>query len=40
MNDPPFQWIDGLLLKAIKEGHWILLDELNLAPQQVIKEFI
>lgn len=24
-----FTWNDGPVLKAIKEGHWILLDEVN-----------
>jgi len=26
-----FEWKDGLFIKALKEGHWILLNELNLA---------
>lgn len=26
-----FSWCDGPLLKALKKGHWILLNELNLA---------
>ncbi|KAJ4836844.1 hypothetical protein Tsubulata_018473 [Turnera subulata] len=28
-----FAWSDGILLQALKEGSWVLLDELNLAPQ-------
>ncbi|KAJ1401027.1 P-loop containing nucleoside triphosphate hydrolase [Sesbania bispinosa] len=28
-----FSWSDGILLQALKEGCWVLLDELNLAPQ-------
>jgi MoxR-like ATPase len=32
-----FKWEDGILLKAIKEGHWILLDEINLAEPDVIE---
>ena len=32
-----FEWIDGILLKAIKAKSWILLDELNLAQQAVIE---
>ena len=32
-----FQWCDGVLLDAIKQGHWLILDELNLCPQQVIE---
>ena len=26
-----FKWCDGILLRAIKEGHWFLIDEMNLA---------
>ena len=26
-------WCDGVFLTALKAGHWVLLDELNLAPQ-------
>lgn len=32
-----FSWSDGLFLKAMKAGHWVLLDELNLAPQSVLE---
>ena len=32
-----FSWRDGPLLQALKNGHWILLDELNLAPQPVVE---
>jgi MoxR-like ATPase len=32
-----FQWCDGVLLSAIKSGDWVLLDELNLAPQSVLE---
>jgi hypothetical protein len=32
-----FGWCDGPLLRALKEGHWVLLDELNLAPQSVLE---
>lgn len=28
-----FSWNDGPVLKAIKEGHWILLDEVLLFPR-------
>jgi midasin len=28
-----FKWSDGAFLAALKEGAWVLLDELNLAPQ-------
>ncbi len=32
-----FTWIDGPFLRALKGGHWILLDELNLASQSVLE---
>ena len=28
---------DGLLVQALREGHWIVLDELNLAPTDVLE---
>ena len=28
---------DGLLIQALREGHWIVLDELNLAPTDVLE---
>lgn len=32
-----FRWCDGPLLQAIQGGHWVLLDELNLASQSVLE---
>jgi len=32
-----FRWCDGVLLQAIKEGHWFLIDEMNLAQQSVLE---
>ncbi|XP_052182550.1 midasin isoform X2 [Diospyros lotus] len=32
-----FAWSDGILLQALKKGFWVLLDELNLAPQSVLE---
>lgn len=32
-----FRWCDGILLQAIKNGSWVLLDELNLASQPVLE---
>ena len=32
-----FSWCDGALLRAIKEGHWFLIDEMNLAQQSVLE---
>ncbi|EOA33535.1 hypothetical protein CARUB_v10019643mg [Capsella rubella] len=36
-EDMKFAWSDGILLQALKEGSWVLLDELNLAPQSVLE---
>ncbi|KAK2856665.1 hypothetical protein Q5P01_005400 [Channa striata] len=32
-----FAWHDGPLLAALKAGHWVVLDELNLASQSVLE---
>ena len=32
-----FSWCDGVFLKALKQGDWVLLDELNLASQSVLE---
>ena len=32
-----FEWRDGPLLMAMKQGCWVLLDELNLASQSVLE---
>ena len=32
-----FAYHDGVLVKALKDGHWIVLDELNLAPTDVLE---
>ncbi|KAI9142687.1 hypothetical protein BKA69DRAFT_1123750 [Paraphysoderma sedebokerense] len=31
-----FEWVDGVLLKAIEHGHWILLDNVNFCSPSVI----
>ncbi|KAJ3181878.1 hypothetical protein HDU85_003393 [Gaertneriomyces sp. JEL0708] len=31
-----FEWIDGSLIRAMEEGHWILLDNVNLCPSSVL----
>lgn len=36
-DDITFQWCDGALLTAIKNGYWFLLDEMNLAHQSVLE---
>lgn len=32
-----FAWKDAEFLKALQEGYWVLLDEMNLAPQAVLE---
>ncbi|KAF9454871.1 midasin [Macrolepiota fuliginosa MF-IS2] len=32
-----FAWRDAEFLKALQHGHWVLLDEMNLAPQAVLE---
>ncbi len=32
-----FKWYDGVLLNALKNGNWVLLEELNLASQSVLE---
>jgi midasin len=32
-----FAWKDAEFLTALQEGHWVLLDEMNLAPQPVLE---
>ena len=31
-----FEWIDSLLVKAMKAGHWLLLDDVNLCNPSVL----
>ena len=32
-----YAWQDGAFLSALRAGHWVILDELNLAPQSVLE---
>lgn len=32
-----FKWCNGILIEAMKKGHWLVLDEINLAPSQIIE---
>lgn len=32
-----FAWTDGILLSALKNGDWVLLDEMNLASQSILE---
>uniref|UniRef100_A0AAF5PSU8 Midasin n=2 Tax=Wuchereria bancrofti TaxID=6293 RepID=A0AAF5PSU8_WUCBA len=38
-GDGRFVFIEGPLVKAARNGHWIILDELNLAPTDIIEAF-
>ncbi|MCJ1389381.1 hypothetical protein MMC18_002238 [Xylographa bjoerkii] len=39
VSDPDgrLQYQEGILVRALREGHWIVLDELNLAPTDVLE---
>ena len=39
-NRRTFEWTDGKLVKAINEGRWILLDEINLLSPQVLESLV
>ena len=30
-------YVSGVLVEAMRKGHWIILDELNLAPTDVLE---
>ncbi len=32
-----FAFVEGALLRAVRDGAWLLLDEINLAPAEVSK---
>jgi hypothetical protein len=34
-KDFAFAFVEGALVKAVREGWWLLLDEINLAPAEV-----
>ena len=34
---PVFAFVEGALITALREGHWILLDEINLAPAETLE---
>lgn len=36
-GEAPLMWQDGLLVKAMKEGAWVILDEINLAEPQILE---
>lgn len=36
-NNFSFSFVEGSLVKAVKEGHWVLLDEINLATTETLE---
>ncbi len=36
-DGPPWRWQEGIVLQAMREGHWLLLDEVNLAEAQILE---
>lgn len=40
MRRVDFKFIEGVLVQAMRAGHWILLDEINLAPAELLERLI
>lgn len=36
-EDGKLKFVEGVLLQAVRLGHWVILDELNLAPVEVLE---
>ena len=36
-NNFMFAFVEGVVVKAVREGHWVLLDEGNLAPAETLE---
>lgn len=37
MEIPEWVWVDGILPRAMKQGSWVILDEINLAEAQILE---
>ena len=37
MAIPEWKWEDGLVVRAVRDGYWLILDEMNLAQPQVLE---
>ena len=35
-NGFAFAFVEGALTRAVRQGHWLLLDEINLGPPEVL----
>ncbi|KAI0013925.1 midasin [Xylariaceae sp. FL0662B] len=36
ITDPRFEWLDGIIVKAVEKGHWLVLDNANLCSASVL----
>ena len=36
VSNPRFEWLDGVILKALESGHWLVLDNANLCSASVL----
>ncbi|KAI6359331.1 hypothetical protein MCOR25_007092 [Pyricularia grisea] len=36
LENPRFEWIDGIIVKAVQAGHWLVLDNANLCSASVL----
>ncbi len=39
-NNFAFSFVEGSLVEAVRNGHWVLLDEVNLATQETLEVHI
>ncbi|KAI1413627.1 midasin [Hypoxylon sp. FL1857] len=36
ISNPRFEWLDGIIVKALQKGHWLVLDNANLCSASVL----